>query len=203
MNTGVGANEAEGKTGMVEADDLEKQGYVRARKDGDNWKLHWAELKDRRMYWFSTQRPPDRTVKSSDLRHTIDLEFYRVGPGPDDAKKQWAFSLVPTHDAPHGTPDYHFVISMEDQLNSWKELLVAATVRHATHSLVIFCRLTVCLCFAPAVWISIFGRGVGGWNRTRSRYRPGCRQRDPPRGFPDDQKAGGGLAQLEAALVRA
>ena len=176
MSTGVGANEAEGKTGLVDADDLEKQGYVRARKDGGSWKLHWAELKDRRMYWFSTQRPPDRTVKSSDLRHTIDLQYYRVGPGPEDAKKQWAFSLIPTHDAAPDTPDYHFVISMEDQLSSWKELLAAATVRHARQSagVLFVAALTDSDPAASAVWISILRRGVGCGNCAGSRYRLGC-----------------------------
>jgi hypothetical protein len=127
VSTGVAAAALE--KGTVDADDLEKQGYVRARKDGGKWKLHWAELKDRRMYWFSTQRPPDRAVNASDLRHQIDLQFYRVGDGPDDTKKLWSFSLTPSYNAPHDTPDYHFIVSMEDQLDSWKDLLTAATVR--------------------------------------------------------------------------
>ena len=116
--------------GTVDADDLEKQGYVRARKDGGKWKLHWAELKDRKMCWFSTQRPPDRAANASDLRHTIDLQFYRVGQGPEETKGLWSFSLTPSYNAPHDTVDYHFVVAMEDQLDSWKELLAAASVRN-------------------------------------------------------------------------
>lgn len=115
----------------VDADDLEKQGYVRARKDGGKWKLHWIELKDRKMFWFSTQRPPDRTANASDLRHTIDLQFYRVEAGPEDTQSLYSFSLTPSYNAPHDTLDYHFVVSMEDQLDSWKQLLTAATVRGA------------------------------------------------------------------------
>lgn len=118
--------------GTVDADDLEKEGYVRTRKDGGKWKLHWAELRDRQMCWFSTQRPPDRSANASDLRHTIDLQLYRVGDGPEDTKNMWSFSLTPSYNAPHDTLDYHFVVAMEDQLDTWKELLTAATVRNAT-----------------------------------------------------------------------
>ena len=132
ISTGVGKNEAVTRKGVVEPFDLQHAGIIRARHTDMNiykFKLYFVELKDGWLTWYTTQRPPDRTVKPADFRHNIDLTYFRVADGPEDTKKQWSFSLMPTAQAPHESPDYHFVVATEDSLQIWKDFLTAASTR--------------------------------------------------------------------------
>ena len=128
ISSGVGALCATSTSGLTQSDDVASSGFMRARLDGGKFRLYRVVLADRQLEWYSTQRPPDKVASATDLRHKIDLQYYRVQPPPDDLKALFAFALLPSFDAPLGQEGYHFVLAMEHDLNAWKDLLTAASL---------------------------------------------------------------------------
>ena len=133
VNTGIGEASALATSGLTNSVDVENEGFMRARVDSGSakFRLYWMHLKQRELLWYTTQRPPDKRAQSGDLRCKIKLEYYRVQAPPDDLKKLFAFSLVPTYNAPFDQDDYHCVVAMEEDLNCWKDLLTAACLAGA------------------------------------------------------------------------
>lgn len=128
ISTGIGVNSVKATTGFTPAEDIEKSGFLRGRPEDGRWRLYWMQLSERQLLWYSTQRPPDRSARPGDVRHTIELEYYRIDYPPEDIKKLHAFTLTPSHNAPHGQEDYDFVAANEADANTWKDLLAAACV---------------------------------------------------------------------------